>query len=71
MVTPLTGLLLASFTITLGSIVTAVPVVADWLLPALTLIMDPDPAVMVTEPLVPVFADAEVAVIVPVAEFPV
>jgi hypothetical protein len=34
-VTPDTGLLLASRTSTLGAVATAVPTVADWLLPAL------------------------------------
>ena len=32
--TPLTTLLFASFTITLGAVVTALPAVAVWLLPA-------------------------------------
>src|SRR2546425_9418885 len=45
--TPLTGFPLASCTITDGSIGTAVPAVADWLLPALSAIVLAVPAVPV------------------------
>src|SRR5438128_849757 len=45
--TPLTGLPLASYTITDGSTGTAVPAVADWLFPALRAICVAVPAVPV------------------------
>ena len=43
--TPLTGLLLASFTITLGAVATAVPATAVWLLPIFIAICVAVPAV--------------------------
>jgi hypothetical protein len=54
--TPLTGLLLASFTITLGAVATAVPTVADCASPPLIAICDAAPAVTVTVAGLPLIA---------------
>ena len=62
--TPLAGLLLTSFTITLGAIATACPAKADWPSPAFIAICVAGPAIGVILPVTPVNKPASVAVIV-------
>ena len=62
--TPGTGLPCAAVTMTLGSVLTGVPAVADWLLPALRAMCAAAPAIVVIVGLVPVLRQPSVAVTV-------
>lgn len=62
--TPLTGLPFASFTMTLGAMATAVPTVANWESPPIFAIRVAGPAIVVKEALVPATESVSVAVTV-------